>query len=57
MTLEEKPMIVENIKSGNRSDGVKELQEKTIKPIEYPTQKEAKEKMNVVDKNSILESG
>ena len=50
-------MIVENIKSGNRSDGVKELQEKTIKPIEYLTQKEAKEKMNVVDKNSILESG
>ena len=49
------PMVVENTKSGNKSDGVNVLQEKTIKQIEYPTEEEAKEEINVVE-NYILDS-
>ena len=42
-------MVVENTKSGNKSDGVNGLQEKTIKQIEYPTEEEAKEEINVTE--------
>ena len=47
--LEEIPMIVENTKSGNELDGVNGLQEKTTRQTKYPTEEEAKEKINVTE--------
>ena len=52
--LEEIPMVVENTKYGNELDGVNELHEQNTKQIEYPTEEEAKEEMNVAE-NYILE--
>ena len=52
--LEEIPMVVENTKYGNELDGVNELHEQITKQIQYPTEEEAKEEMNVAE-NYILE--